>query len=449
MRDLDRKKLGKILREIRKEKKLTMKDLSDEHLSPATISKIERGSPKVSIKKIEIFAKRLNYDLKQAPTLTGMELQTKEEQEKELNKIKITMINNYIHSNDYKAAIKELKMLKLDDTDPLKAKIYFLKGCSYNLKGKNEEAKKYFYKAIRFVERHSDQFNLDNIKSHCYLKLCQIAYYQNDFKLALQEAKRGIQCFDEEKGNLNLKYALLENQVIYLELLGYRQQAFTLLRTLWKEKNNINNIDIILNMYDMQAKLFMRSQLYQDALRYAKKGLNIAISNRNFGRAGELWITLGDIYKRLDLETIAFQCFLTAKEMLNRSNFNQQMIEADVALGEFYNRRKQWKKTKKILEQSICQVDENGPYLIRYIQALMILGESYHHLRELEKAKNTYKKALHLSKQHELHKLEYDVLLKLVDFWEQNYPGEENRYLKSFLEHARKLEKGELRLVDE
>lgn len=446
MEDLDRKKLGKILRERRKEKKQTLENLSDELLSPATMSKIERGSSKVSLKKIEIFCNRLNYNLKKAPTLSGVELQTKEEQENELNQVRLTMIDNYIHSYDYKSALKELKEIALDDTNPYKAKVFFLKGCSYNLKGKTDEAKKCFYKTIHFVENQSKKFNLDNIKAHCYLKLCQIAYFRNDFKLALQEAKRGIKCFDDEMGNLNLKYALLENQVIYLELLGYRQQAFTLLRTLWKEKENIDNIDIILNMYDMQAKLLMRSQLYQDAIQYAKKGLKIAISNRNIGRAGELWVTLGDIYKRTNLEPIAFKSFLTAKEMLQKANLNQQIIEADVSLCELYNRRNQWRRTKKILEHSIAKIDENGPYLIRYIQALIILSESYHHLQELDKAEITYKKALDLSRQHELHKLEYEVLLKLVDFWERNYPGEENIYLKQFLDHARKLEKGGFRI---
>ncbi len=448
MEDLDRKKLGKILRELRKEKKLTMENLSDEHLSPATISKIERGSSKVSLKKIEIFCDRLNYNLKKAPTLSGVELQTKEEKENEFNQIRFTMIDNYIHSNDYKSALKELKEVILDESDPYRAKVFFLKACCYHLKGKIDESKKYFYKTIRFVESQPKKFNLDNIKAHCYLKLCQIAYFRNDFKLALQEAKKGIQCFDDQMGNLNLKYALLENQVIYLELLGFRQQAFTLLRTLWKEKENIDNIDIILNMYDMQAKLLMRSQLYQDAIQNAKRGLRIAISNRNIGRAGELWVTLGDIYKRMDFEHIALKCFLTAKEMLKKANRKQQIIEADVSLGELYNRRHQWRKTKKILEPSIAQIDENGPYLIRYIQALIILCECYHHLQEIDRAETTYKKALDLSRQHELHKLEYEVLLKLVDFWERNYPGKENIYLKKFLDHAKKLEKGGIKIDD-
>ena len=136
--------IGKIIRDVRKEKGFRLEDLADEKISPATISNIERGVPHVIPEKREYLLGKLGLNLND---LSDLLLRNKENiEELDFNLFTIETLRDI---GEVEKAYEKLTELVLEDTHPMASRVYFLKGkCLYSQK-KWKKAERQFYNAIR------------------------------------------------------------------------------------------------------------------------------------------------------------------------------------------------------------------------------------------------------------------------------------------------------------
>ena len=441
--DLDREKLGKILRKIRKDKGLRIEDcVIPRKLSQPTISNIEMGVRSVTLNKIKIYCDVLGFDLKDAPTLTGEEFKTTEAKESESNKVKLSVIEGLVRANETNKAQAKLKELNIKSNDPLKANVYFLQGLIYLLKQKTDDAIKSYNRAIQFIDKDPDNLNKTNIRANSYLELGAIAYRQNDFKLALKNARMAYHFFDSDGERQYLKHMILMNQAIYLEQLNRREQAQNIIKDLWKEVHEIEHLEVVLNMYDVQATISLKSEMYQEAIKDAKKGIELAALNYKHDRAGELWKTLGIVYKNMGIHDLAIEALETAKFMLGNYDKKHQLLVVDRELAEIYINHKQWRKAQRLLRNSLKNSDKKYSNMVRYIQALITLGKSCFYVEEYEEAEKLYDQAHTLAKEHDFQILEYKALLKLGELWEKVDHDKFTKHLNDLYQAAIQLDEG-------
>ncbi|SHE66998.1 Tetratricopeptide repeat-containing protein [Seinonella peptonophila] len=434
--DLDRKALGEQLRQLRKSKNLIIKDIDSMGLSGASASKIENGHPSVGLKMIKKYCGILGFDFSKSPMLDN---QTVEKDQDKPLKLKLTIIENLVRDNHPKLALEKLKELDLHPSHTLKATHHFLRAKIYLLKGNVNEAENYFQKAIQSIENHPEFALKSNIKANAFVELGSIEYKKNNFSNALKLAKRAEESFIEQGERKFLKHVILMNQAVYLELLNKNEQSQVILNKIKNEINEIEHLDVILNMYDVNAIILQKSGLYRKAIESIEKGLEIAIQNNKHGRAGELWKTLGIITKSMHKNALAIEYLETAKFLLSNHNKKHQLIVVDKELAEIYNKQKKWRKAKNLLQSSLANIDSKT-HILRYIQARLTLGISTYHLKEYEEAYEHFEQALQLSKKHNLKSLEYKCTLELGKLLKETDQTMYNQNLNRLFSLALELE---------
>ncbi|SHF34073.1 Tetratricopeptide repeat-containing protein [Seinonella peptonophila] len=437
--DLDRKALGEQLRQLRKSKNLIIKDIDSMGLSGASASKIENGHPSVGLKMIKKYCGILGFDFSKSPML---DTQTVEKDQDKPLKLKLLIIENMIRDNHPKLALEKLKELDLHPSHPLKATQHFLRAKIYLLKGNVNEAENYFEKAIQSIENHPEYALKSNIKANAFVELGSIEYKKSNFTNALKFAKRAEESFIDNGMRKFLKHVILMNQAVYLELLNKNEKAQDILNNLKNEVHQIEHVDVILNMYDVNAILRKKSGQYRKAIESIEKGLEIAIQNNKHGRAGELWKTLGIITKSMHKNSLAIGYLETAKFLLSHHNKKHQLIVVDKELAEIYNQQKKWRKAKNLLQSSLANIDISKTHILRYIQAKLTIGISCYHLKEYEEANEHFEQALKLSKKHNLRNLEYKTILELGKLLKETDQNMYNQNLNELFRLAVELDEG-------
>ncbi|WP_044641037.1 helix-turn-helix domain-containing protein [Risungbinella massiliensis] len=69
MKKLALHEMGEVIRKVRKERGLRLEDLSDDNISPATVSNIERGVAHVSPEKITYLLEKLDLSMHKIPDM--------------------------------------------------------------------------------------------------------------------------------------------------------------------------------------------------------------------------------------------------------------------------------------------------------------------------------------------------------------------------------------------
>lgn len=435
---IKRNKLGEKLRKKRKSKRKRIADFADEKMSISTISNIENGSINVSQEMLQYYANKLDFDLNQY-ILTEEENNTNDYQN-EKHKMTLDIVEDLIRANEVDKASEKLRALNLPKSNPLISHVYFFRARILQHRKNNKKAKEYLFKAISSVEQ-TKSYNT-NILSSCYSELSRIFYYENNLPKALEYAEKGIRHFQKDGERDFIIYVLLINQAMYLEQLDQRERASQILKRLWENRYSIENIAVVLNMYDIDAKIKIKSKMYQEAITLVKEGLQIAIQNRSHHRSGELWLTLGEAYHKLNYNDLAIDCILTALELFRKAKKKHLQLEGYRRLGNLYIHQKEWEIAKNTLETGLSHATISSANVIRWCQTLISLGQCYFNLNNLEKAQTIYKEALSLAKRHHLNAQEYNILIGLGEVLEGNNDKEFFDVSKKLFKLAKELRKG-------
>ncbi|TCS94670.1 helix-turn-helix transcriptional regulator [Hazenella coriacea] len=415
MTHLNMIKLGELLRKKRKELGLRMEDLADEQISPSTISNIERGMPNVNDEKVNYFANKLGLCLEKLP-----ELMIEEKEKEEKIKTRLIYIENIIDLMGADKGLEQLKTISIHSSHPLAAVIYFLKGKCYFQKKNWQKAQNYFFESIRLVERTAE-LKQTNIKAGSLNEIARILYFINDLDQALKYVDEGLEVFVEGGERCYYKHVLLVCKVIYLEKLNRTEEALRWLDAMWSQIHEIENIEVILTMYEMRAIILQKLKLLEESVSYAQKGIELARINKMYERSFELWTTLGSTYIKLGDLDEAENCFLTALNLKEKMRKEYLYISVYTQLGLVYLEQNKWCQAQSVLEEAL-QIGQRTNNALRFNEALIALGDCFLKQGLINEALVPYSRALEQSQQHGFHNQEHEVLIKLGQCWEKKDP---------------------------
>lgn len=201
-----------------------------------------------------------------------------EEQEKEIVDLKFMGIRGLIELVDPEEALQllnELKHSPLVGDIEASAHFKYWEG-RYHLKKRNwRRAEQLYRKVIRLADKKPAILGKLNLKARAYHELSRIRYYNDDMETALHYNQLAFQAYDEKWQRPNLKHVLSISKVIYLNVLHRNAEALEEFNALWESMDEIENAEIILDMYDLKAELTKRLGMYREAVRYAKKGIKL------------------------------------------------------------------------------------------------------------------------------------------------------------------------------
>ncbi|SHF25553.1 Tetratricopeptide repeat-containing protein [Seinonella peptonophila] len=426
--------IGKYIRTIRKKRGFKLEDLADENISSSTISNIEKGVEGVSDEKRNYFYQKMGFDHVSIPRLI--------EEEKKNDywiKTQLSYIEHLIDLGEPQVGLQELRKLELN-TDYLKGSKYFLRGRAYVVQGKEtEKAEPYFKKALELIKQSSsDPFNY---RSSCYNQLGKISYYNNRFADALRYTDKGIYTYiKSSEYNQHLIFSLLMNKVVYLNKIGYRDKASSVLDQLWQRENEIHNVDVIANMYDLQATIHMENELYSQALETAEKGLRIARINKLSYRTVELLLTIGKTLMAMNKFTEAKTALNTALKLKGQVKQKHGFLPVYNQLGKLFLIQKKPEEAKKIIETAINE-KAIAKDMVRYVDALLTLGQSLIEQGHINEAIELYLETKELTEQHSLLSQQHEVFFRLCEIWKEKDSVEYNSFLSKKFEVELELRK--------
>lgn len=426
--NIDLYQTGKILRDVRKNKGLTLTDLADDNISAGTISRAERGI-RIDHEKFIYLCTLLDINVSELPKIIDKEI-TEEEKETADNQIKLLSIESTlkVHENP-REILEQLEQLNIPPDHPLYIYIPYYKGEYHIGRGNFERAHNFFTDVIKIADSSDNEdVRLSNLCAASFCELGKIAYYGDDLELALEYTNKGLATFVEEGLRRQTKYVLLVNKVVYLEQLDRPQEASDTLNMLLQEKEKIRNIGVLLNAYDLKTKLLRRVGMYRSAIEYARKGIYYARLNKKFNHAADLWTSLGEVYVEMNDLRNAELCFLTALRFEPKSTKKYIFFRLYHRLGLLYLRRGQLIKAQKHFEKALQRITTTTP-IVRHIEILKSLGDCLFKQHLYMDAKTKYEEALQLALKHKIGAYTRDLQLQIAASWRIIDKKEFYRYL--------------------
>jgi tetratricopeptide (TPR) repeat protein len=127
----------------------------------------------------------------------------------------------------------------------------------------------------------------------------------------------------------------------------------------------------------MYASVLNKLCMNERALKYAKKGIRLALNNRNYGYLFTLQTQTAMIYEKLgDLES-AERYYLKALDLEPSLLGEERLFPfAFVHFAELLIGKQRWKKAKQLIERSMQICRENKDNLL-LVQSLLVFGEWY------------------------------------------------------------------------
>ncbi|MDR6226874.1 helix-turn-helix domain-containing protein [Desmospora profundinema] len=401
--------LGKFIRKTRRERGLRLEDLADEHISPTTISNIERGVPHVSNEKVLYLANKLQIRLERIP-----ELLLKEKDQVRILHQKMKAVDTLLSASKLSKAEQILNDLPMEADHLLSPQIHHLHAKFHLINQNYQPASDLYQKAIQLADEGTD---LDNVKAACYLDWGYLHYTTNNMKEALETTDKGIQAFKHNGNNPHLWYSLHRNKALFLERSDRYMESMKIVSDLWDNLDKIEEIDTILTLYWLRAELSRQLGNIDEAINYAYQGIELAQRNEKYESQFNLWTVLGVIHldqEKWDQAEFFLQVALELSDQLSLDNRSiliytySQLAIAYIQLGK--------KSESLTAAQKTIDWGERLQETSYLVEALVIMGGIQKVLNHLGASYGYYQKALELSRQHQWKRKEQQIIYKLSLF---------------------------------
>ncbi len=176
-----------------------------------------------------------------------------------------------------------------------------------------------FFNAIRLVHQGNPDRE-SNIEAAAYNELSLNSFGQNDMKQALKYTENGLAAFQSGGERPQYESILKRNRAIYLERLGRLGEAMQIVQEAWPQIPEMVQIETVLSFYWLRSDLLRRSQMFDEAVAYAKEGLELARINRHHDSMFDLWTVLGSVYMNKKQWDQAESSFEMALKLADKSN---------------------------------------------------------------------------------------------------------------------------------
>ncbi|MFC7442595.1 helix-turn-helix domain-containing protein [Laceyella putida] len=414
LEQIDRVQLGKHLRQHRKAKGFKISNLTENGLSQSTISNIERGLVTVEIDRIERYCEKLDIDVD-----VMVEKLRNIDSERELIKAKLRSIESImVHSiTGAKKGLEMLGNMDIPKNDPLFATIQYLRGKCFTRKHSWYKAKTALLQSIQCVDLIST-LKMTNLKAASYYELSRVCYYTSEFVQALTHVELGLKAFEPEGERRYIRYNLLIMKVFCLEMLERIGEALQTLTDMWEYINDIDDMRLIVNMYDKRTSLLISLKLYNEATKYALEGIEKARRNELNDRAFELWVALSAIYQKLNQYNEAILAINTALSIQDSIKDKSLLVIAYTQLGSIHLNNTNAKEAVRYLKIAL-QHSNSKKDSLRLIDTYTTLGDGLLQFSQFEDALASYQKALEFSRLHKIQSQECIITAKVCYCIEQ------------------------------
>lgn len=431
--------LGRVFREQRERLGYTQKDLADDFVSVATISYFETGRRKVGKKKMSyLFRKvQLNYE----DVVASLQKQSQEsvKQSAEL-RLRLQVIEQDLDGGDLAEGFRGLKELQLPLDHPYQSVFAYLKGKYYFKQEQWKKAIRCLENAIQLFDAHKEEIENTNIKAASLYTLGVIHYRQSHFEEAYYFAEQGLEevIDDDQSERKSCKYALMISLVIYLEKMDRDREAMQILEKMWSSINKIKNSDITLNMMEMQATFCIKQKMYEKAILWIEKAIEIARQEKNYNRSFELWTTLAKVYKYIGELQLAKICFQSASRLEPKIEDKFLSAYNCKELGLLYLQAGEYQLAESTLEKAVIR-SKKVKDALQLCESYIALGDCFLKQQKNCRAIRHYEEAYQITREYGFGLLEKDLTLKLAKYYESKNFIKHEQYLKLFYQASLEL----------
>jgi tetratricopeptide (TPR) repeat protein len=410
---LDLSEIGKYIRKIRKEKGLRLEDLADEQISTATISNIERGVPHVNKEKVLYLLEKLGIDLREIP-----ELLLKDNENFESVQLKLLAAESLLKIGELEKAYEYLLDISEDSTkDTYHSLISSLRGRYYLQAKEYRKAERELIESNRLFHQEASQLEC-NLEALNYFYLAQCRDAQNDLNHALHYIDKGLEVYQADREDPDqILYQLMIYRVIYLNKLSRTAEALKRLEEIWEHLPKIRKMELLLTAYRIKADLFRRMKLYQDAIRFAREGIQLAANTMYYDQMFCLWTILGSVYIELSNLTDAETCFSFVLELKDRVSDQAELIDAYCALGNLYLHQGKLDDAKQALTHAI-EIGEKFHDAFKLCKALIIMGKLMKTIYQYKEAIPYFEQAVELADAYQYKQKKFLAYYELANCYE-------------------------------
>lgn len=384
--DFDDLYLGRVIRKVRSEKGITLKELAKGTCwTSSTISRFEKNKTTPHSKeKVQQLLERLGIMEKQIPHLIA-----EEKKEELIRNYMFRSTESGIKSNSLTWTRLKEKLDMINHSTAVKylrGKFYFMQN---EVKGEEnyETAIKCYLSVI--AEEEDEHYPESNIIPSAYLDLAVISYNNSNYAQAIEYLNQGLERFDPKGAKSNIKYALCYNKALFLEQLGRIEEANQALEIAWREREKIYDILTRIKVYQLKASILRQQNRLQEAYEVLSEGFDIANGNPLL-IDGQYYILieLGETTYDLGKYDYSERCLLAALD-IKKKLIKAKPTMAHITLGKIYYHTDRLKEAKIQAKNAINAEKFRPISRQKLIQAHILLGNIY------EKEQNKYDSCLH------------------------------------------------------
>lgn len=408
---------GRYINAIREAKGLSLDDAADEHISRATISRIENGFPS---SKLPYLLQLLGTNEEEIEIMYQSERKSVEEvlhYHLVIAEGAIDIFGSDTLGNMSKP-IREAGN-KIQVCHPDYPKMLLVQGKKWLKKGNYKKAEDYYFQAKDAVNQ-SDTPDYHNVKAAAYNDLGYISYLRNNLNRALYLINKGIQAFQPDREEKHIRYSLLSNQALYHEKLEEIDQAKECLELLWPEYNQIEQAYVKGLMYVVQTRIYLYENKTQDALDCIKKGIVVARLNKLKETAFTLLTIMGAIMRDSGNTEVAEDALITGMNFyaLLPSDRERSIIETHLAYAKLLMDQQRMDEAEKHIKEAINLCTDLDDAL-RKTKSYTLYGEFYIRQGQEHKAIAKYYAAKAIAKKLQFNNLLLDILMHLATLFEE------------------------------
>lgn len=404
--------LATIIKKARQQRRQSQMEIAAElNVSPSIISKIERGSCQDSKDRVYQLCELLEIDYKQ--------LSSEEDLVDEIDLLDMFHMIELEMEHNPKEALEELRKYEEQrkyehgKNDPIIVYSQYLRG---KYAGKNQrwtDAQEHFELMLRKLQLFPELEQI-NLAAAAYHHLALILTHQNKYQEALDCIEQGMEAFVVEGMRTYLFYLLKINKASVLEKLNRDAEALKIIEDIWENREFTNFADARLNMYQIRVEILNKQGRFDEAIRFALEGLDLARLDHNEDRKFELLSSLGEAYAKKGNLTTAKRYYQSAIKLEKKIRAKKLAITTYTQLGKIHLQQQEFKEAEEMLQQAV-KLGRKKQDDYRSCNALLALGECYYLQKKTKKAVEILERALELSRKLPLDKLYQDVLILLSE----------------------------------
>lgn len=284
--------LGEKIKKLRKEKNMTLKELSGDRITAAQISHIERDKSHTSYELLEYLSERLDVSIDYL-------LETKEMQSKKITDNLILQSEIYIKRDALDEAEKEIhEIIEICEEYGLSenyGKCNYLLGDIYLKRKDGATANFYFEKALFYFIKNDDKKRI----FQCYMNIANIYFDEEFYQVSLTNYYFAKDILEE----INI-----DDPDTYKELYSKISKCYMKLNDSEKSLEFIEKIGNIDNDYSpeqeiellvLKAKKLLAEGEYVKSKDYFAKALKIIEKEENKDKLAQIYLTVGSIYAEM------------------------------------------------------------------------------------------------------------------------------------------------------